>query len=159
MANVLALHGGRIERGEVRDANGVFVVEPWNRIQHNRTLVGVFDAFAIGRRQHGDERFSLTAGLEHERFGLDALASREDVADGNTADIRHRHAVVKDLAIPVQFENQVAVLQAVLADNGTIGCSALVQTEDVGGTHIVLHNDPLDGVTELLFLQPLSVFP
>ena len=160
VANVFALNRRRIQGGEIRHADGGLGIEAGHRVEHNGALVGIvlFGGLARRARQNGNERVALSARPEQEALGLDALPPRKDVADGDTADVRHRHAVVEDLQLLVELEDEVAVLETVLADEGPVRRRAPMKAENVGRADVVLDNDPLGGKGELGLVQHLSVF-
>ena len=102
MADVLTLNGRRIQGGKVGHTNRRLGIEPWHRIQNNGPLIRICWALA-GLAQNRNECASFPTGSKHQTLRLDALATHEDIGDGDTADIRHGHAVVEDFQFSVQL--------------------------------------------------------
>ena len=143
VADIFTDNGGGIQRGKVANTNGARGVEARLGIEYDGTLIGILGSRRSGHGQHRNHNAALLAEFEDEGLDFDALATGKDVAHRYRADIRHRHGVVKGLQFSVQVDNQVTILQTVLADDCAILCRASVKAKDILGADIVFHNDPL----------------
>ena len=81
--------------------------------------------------------------LENQRLNLDALAARKDIRNWYRANIRHGHRLVEHVQLLIQLQRQVAVLNAICRHLGTVRVAPTMELENLGWTHVVLHDRPL----------------
>ena len=136
---VLADHGGRIQRRVIVACHGIVQVEAALGGQHN----GAFVAFAGWPLVNdGHERVFLAAFFGHVARQLDALAANDQETDGHAANLRHFVVARDHVHLLHEMVHEVAILNAVFGNDGARTGALIRHAENVLRRHVVLGDAP-----------------
>mmetsp|Transcript_40056 Transcript_40056/g.69354 ORF Transcript_40056/g.69354 Transcript_40056/m.69354 type:complete len:625 (+) Transcript_40056:680-2554(+) len=128
VTKVVALHDGRVKRGEIQRSDGHLVVRLlW--LNDRGTLEGILVSTVLG--DVWDEQVHLAGLAQNHTKHFDLLASREDKVQGHAGHAGHLDVVHDHEQLVHQLLREISVLQ-------TIHCqTAAVRV----GTHLQIRND------------------
>ena len=135
VGQVLTDHGGRIQRRVIVAGHRVVQVEAALRGQHDGALVALAGRTLVN---HGHERVFLAAFFGHVARELDALAANDEETDGHAANLRHLVVARDDVHLVHEVVHEVAILNAVLGNDGARSRALVRHAENVLRRDVVL---------------------
>ena len=132
---VLADHGRGVQRRVIVAGHGVVQVEAALGGQHNCALVALAGRALVN---DGHERVFLAAFFRHVARQLDALAANDEEANWHAANLRHLVITRDDVHLVHEVVHEVAILNAVLGNDGARPRALVRHAENVLRRDVVL---------------------